>query len=264
MTLEDFGGGVNMDNTPALNAYRDYINTNGMTELTLGVGAYRFDSPPAIFYGAAPVIRGPSMASTSLVRNYSHQMFIQVIGATGWDFRRFQCRAGPGDGGILMYIAATSARGANNGIMEDLIFDSAGGFCNVALMINGFAKTTGAAGVRSTTLRNVQIFTNNPPLIIDRVAADIRGVAGLSWVGGGIVSGDLVIVGSSLFSPLYITMNLEQIGGNIALTNCNDISIKATTILSVGQGGDNNNCWIGGRVAGNVTNNWTNSGVVPS
>lgn len=271
VTLELWGGGCGVDNTAALNAYRSYININGATPLILKNCDYIIASQPDCFDQVAPIILGDRWYQTRLVKQFNGTYLLGVIcieGVKGTVLKRLTMRNAWGADcinitnvsgcpqGALLSIKSTSTVDASHNVLEDVSIDGDTSDHNYlyGIIFDGFPKTSGAIGIRTSSIRNLIAYGG--------IYGALRLQGTIAMKVSGYIGGPLIVVNSPSFSPAYLQIDVTNIVGNLSITSCQDCRIKANTISgNIYNDSNTINTWIIGRVSGIVTSNWVSSGV---
>lgn len=268
VTLEQFGGGPAVDNTPAVDSYNDYCVANGPTVLELGPHDYRCDSQPKTFDQVAPIIQGIRAYGTRLVFNFLGtrlQGGIHVSGCKGASFRRMSFRnIYPGAQASLLSIKSTVDVDASHFVIEDVFMDAdlPTNQPPYSLVVDGSLKTSGppgAPGVRTSNIRNLTIYVGSDG------AALFKETSALTWTGGWVY-GSINIQSNSTVNPCAIQIQVNEIAGHLYLAGVWDGSIRAQTISgNIYTDSNTLNTWVHGRLVGTIDNgapNWVNSGLI--
>jgi len=208
-TIESYGGGTGLDNTPALNA----AIAASDREIVFGRGQYRFDSRPnAIPFGMT--IRGAGMSATTITKNYlatsAYQGFLTWTGAAGefgGGIQDVQIRADVAGGSAVVLTGTDQTHRASvmdfknlwiSGLVKwDLGF--------VVLGTNITDPTNG--GVRDISVTNLYVFECNGNAVEAWAAKNF-------WITGGQLGnyGNVFITGSASQRSEHVFLNISDAG----------------------------------------------------
>lgn len=201
-----FGGKCDnaTDNTPALNAAIAAAVASS-TDKTIHVpaGDCRFASPPAPLSGGVALV-GQGKATTVLRRAYSGD-FLKITG-NGVRVANLTVYADAGtSGGVGVQMVADNTQAGGNHLIENVWVTGMGTWA-VPLGAWGAERTTGPAGIRAVTLRDVSLFNATS------WGAVLWGCVSCEWFGGGVYQG-------------YGTTQAIVVGGPYSIRNRIDANI---------------------------------------
>lgn len=269
--FEMFGGscgGSGFDNTPAMDKYNSFINTNGQQRLRLQPCSYFHNTQPASFNPVAPYIEGTGANGTVLMRNYNGTAgvgFLTMTGASGTVIQNLEVGGNTGTNtGDAIRFNATSSNGASGSYLQNVTIAGFGtdNFQNM-VTIDGHLKVTGAIGSRENTWSNVTIF-GSATSAINALSAE-----GFTLHGGGIFpaggTSAAPIILSGLTTPMAssnVNINVS-IGNDIQLDFCTDCILRAGAWSNVFNTTNTILSGVAGNVPGTKNANWINSNYAP-
>lgn len=222
--INDHGGTLTGDNTPALNAALTAAAAAGKSTICFHKGKYYFNSAPDQINGIT--LQGEGKTATYLVRSYSGN-FLMFAGGTlgGGGLRDISVLAGAGtSGGYGIYLYANSSVTPDLATIERGLVSSDGGTFGVPLFIDGTARTS-PQGVRGVRITNFDFFagTSAAVWVANGVAVFMDNIG--TYPAGG-TNGDIQITSGSTI----VSMSNMNIQGKLILDNCLKITFQGHMI----------------------------------
>lgn len=236
-TIEYYGGGAGIDNTPALNL----ANSAHEHDLIIGRGAYLFNSKPDPI-GFDMNIIGKGVSTTSFVRNFvpaTQDDYVLLFdgheGIFGGGVSGIQFDAAAGDGGVAIYLSGTDQthRAALMNFRDLWISSNHGKLWNRCLVANGLAipDTPSNGGVRDLRFDNCYFFGAQANVV------ELWNAKNTWMVGGGAYNassgGGIAVVGQSpncRSEKVHINMSC---GGQLNFSNANDVHFYGASAASM-------------------------------
>ncbi|AHB50313.1 hypothetical protein W911_14275 [Hyphomicrobium nitrativorans NL23] len=285
--VDDYGAvgdGVTDDRVAFTDAFND-INAGVINRLRIPTlpGAsptaptkYRISGPLPIIEAQGFRIDGDSMWETQLIRDYNAtagEGFIDIRGPSiGWTLSNLTIASATGrTGGSAVQVMAGATTGYTGGksLLENLNLTAYGTNCwDYTLWLNGSLKTDAPTGLRTMTLRNVEVFG------AVGYSAIISAIVGLSWHGGGCwpasgtgaQSGAILLTGSTAVPSSSVMVSILGCNG-LVLSNCHHGVIDCSNIgaiggVSVSAANTCSNFYVRGPRSGTTSLNWVASSIM--
>lgn len=209
LELTDYGALPDgSDCTPALNAALAAA-TGSVRTIHIPAGEWAFLTQPNVFTMSQRLI-GEGKHVTYLTYGLSNSHFIRMQ-SSGAGLREVSLLAGAGTSGSVALHCFTSddpsiGAGGNHVIEDVWITSKVGATWGIPLFLDGSARTTAPAGIRTVSLRNVVVFNGTI------WAAEWWNTVACEWFGGGAYQGagttQSIVIGGPLATGNLIHANL--------------------------------------------------------